>query len=121
MDQREAAWDRVHEALPARWRLSLPARDPLTARWSISAFRRDAGRLTKAQTVTGTGETEVDALSDLDDQLLGVPRPDGGRLEELRRRARLAYIAGAEDGSARNAGRPLTGDELEGVVRRFPG
>lgn len=37
------------------------------------------------------------ALRDLDDRLRGVPKPDGGRLEELRRRLRQAYFEAAEE------------------------
>jgi hypothetical protein len=46
--------------------------------------------------VAGTGEDETAALRDLDDRLRGVPKPDGTRLDELRRRLRLAYMGGAE-------------------------
>jgi hypothetical protein len=54
--------------------------------------------------VTGTGVDEVAALRDLDDRLCGVPKPDGGRLEELNRRLRQAYFAGAEEASRRGSG-----------------
>ena len=37
------------------------------------------------------------------------------------RRQRLAYVDGAEECSRDNIGRSLTVDELEGVLRRFPG
>ena len=56
-------------------------------------------------TVSGTGEDETTALRDLDDRLRGVPKPDGGRIDELRRRLRLAYIKGPEDWSREHAAR----------------
>jgi hypothetical protein len=67
------------------------------------------------------GEDEVAALRDLDDQLRGVPRPDGGRMEELRRRMRLAYVQGAEDWSRQERSRALTEDELGRVLDNDPG
>jgi hypothetical protein len=42
-------------------------------------------------------------------------------LEELRQRLRLAHVDGAEEWSRDNVGRSLTVDELERVLRRFPG
>ena len=47
--------------------------------------------------------------------------PDGGRLEELNRRLRQAYVEGAEEQSRRQGGRGLTAEELERVLRRYPG
>ena len=61
------------------------------------------------------------ALRDLDDRLRGVPKPDGGRLEELNRRLRQASLQGAEENSRRRLGRGLTAEELERVLRRYPG
>ena len=43
-----------------------------------------------------------------------------GQLADLMRRARLAYMAGAEEQSQRALGRALTADELAGVIRRAP-
>jgi len=42
-------------------------------------------------------------------------------MDELRRRARLVYLDGAEERLQRDLGRGLTSDELVGVVPRFPG
>jgi hypothetical protein len=67
--------------------------------------------------VTGTGTDEVAALRDLDDRLRGVPKPDGGRLEELNRRLRHAYLDGTEEHSRRRLGRGLTAEELERALR----
>jgi hypothetical protein len=43
------------------------------------------------------------------------------RRRELNRRLRLAFIAGAEERSLRELGRPLTADELRRVLERYPG
>lgn len=43
------------------------------------------------------------------------------RLSPLNRRLRMEYLAGAERRSRRALGRPLTADELAGVLRRYPG
>jgi hypothetical protein len=40
-------------------------------------------------------------------------------VEELRRRIRLAYVEGAEERSLMVEGRPLTREELKGVLDRF--
>ena len=60
------------------------------------------------------------ALRDLDERLRG--RVDAGLgMVERRRRLRLAYVEGAEEWSRDNIGRSLTGNELEGVLRRYGG
>jgi hypothetical protein len=43
--------------------------------------------------------------------------PRGRRLDE---RLRAEFIKGAEEDSQRRLGRPLTREELERVLRRFP-
>ncbi len=40
---------------------------------------------------------------------------------ELNRRLRMAFIAGAEERSRHELGRPLTADELRRVLARYPG
>jgi len=118
--EREAAWGAVHEALPARWQVGpVTLREPTAGVWSVTAIGPHPGRGKMPQTVTGTGQDEIAALRELDDRLRGVPHPDGGRLNELRRRLRLAYIEGAEDWSREHAGRGLTTDELRRVAARF--
>jgi hypothetical protein len=69
---REAAWDAVHEALPARWHVGPPGYDPGTGRWRVAAVGPHPGRGRVPPSVTGSGEDEVAALRDLDDQLRGV-------------------------------------------------
>jgi hypothetical protein len=66
------------------------------------------------------GEDELAALGDLDDRLRGVPKPDGGRLDELRRRARLSHLQGAEETWQALEGRSMSADELGRVIDRAP-
>jgi hypothetical protein len=125
---REGAWDAVHEALPARWCVGRPSYDPGVLRpdgyrgaWSVTARGPHPGRGRVPQTVTGTGDDETAALRDLDDRLRGVPKPDGGRMDELRKRLRMAYDEGAETWAAQNLGRTLDSEELERVIGRYLG
>jgi hypothetical protein len=50
-----------------------------------------------------------------------VASPVTHRLSPLNRRLRMQFLAGAEEGSHRRLWRGLTTDELEGVLRRYPG
>lgn len=79
------------------------------------------GRGRMPQTVLGTGEDETAALHALDDRLRGVTKPDGGQMDELRRRLRLAYLDGAEAWNLDNVGRRLTTDDLGRVLGRYVG
>jgi hypothetical protein len=113
---REEAWNAVHEALPARWRLGPPTYSPADHRWEVCARGETHGRHGDPPiTATGFGKDEKAALRDLDHRLRGVPQPDGSRLEELRRRARLAYFQGAVDRCPE-----MTAAELERVIARAP-
>jgi hypothetical protein len=49
------------------------------------------------------------------------PTSNSHRLGELNRRLRVAFIAGAEERSRETMGRGLTDEELERVLRRYPG
>lgn len=82
---------------------------------------RTLGRGKVPQTVTGTGADEIEALQDLVDALSGIPTPNGGRMDELRRSLRLAYVDGAEEWTRQNVGRSMTPDELAGVLERYTG
>lgn len=117
----EAAWAAVHEALPARWQVGPALYSPGDRAWHVSAHGPHPGRGRTPQTVTGTGEVELAALRDLNDQLRGVPQPDGSRTEELNRRLRFAYLDGAEEYALQAHARGLTTDELERVLRQYPG
>ena len=120
-NHRDAAWSAVHEALPARWQVGPAAYDPGRRAWLVSAHGPHPGRGKTPTTVTGRGEDEVAALRHLDDQLRGVPQPDGSRMEELNRRLRFAYLDGADERSREGHRRGLTADELERVLRDYPG
>ena len=120
-DSHHAAWSAVHKALPARWHVGPPTYDPGRHAWVVAAHGPLPGHGKAPEVVTGTGVDEVAALHDLDDRLPGVPRPDGGRLEELNRRLRQAYLSGAEEHSREHEGRGLTAEELERVLRHYPG
>jgi hypothetical protein len=117
---REEAWDAVHEALPARWAVGLPSQHPSSMTWSITARGPHPGRGKHPQTVTGSGEDETAALRDLDDRLRGSAMPVG-RMDDLRARLRLAYVAGAEEWTRGDLGRGMTREELDGIVTRFEG
>lgn len=114
--------DAVHEALPARWRVGQASiEDPTTGRWSVSAIGPHPSRGKIPQHVTGRGVTEAEVLRDLDDQLRGVPKPNGTRLDELRRRVRFVYLDAAEEWTLQKVGRRLTRDELGRVIGRYAG
>ena len=59
MTDREAAWDAVHEALPAGWTVGPPTYDPGVRGWSVTARSLAHSRHRPPQTVTGTGVDEI--------------------------------------------------------------
>jgi hypothetical protein len=121
VDEREEAWGRLHEAIPARWHVGLPSFDPGRPGWSISAVGPHPGRGKLPVYVTGFGDDELSAIRDLDGRLRGE-RGDGPRkLDELRTRLRLAYLRGAEEWTRADAGQGLTDEQLVRVLRQFPG
>ena len=67
MNDREQAWDTVHERLPAGWRTAPPTFDPATRLWSVTALGPKLGcrRGKPPATVTGEGPDELEALRDL--------------------------------------------------------
>jgi len=82
------AWDVLYESLPARWHIGKPTYDTRGAGWSVTGWgpTLDGGEV--PQSVTGTGDTEVAALRDLDARFRGVTRPDRGRMDEFRHQLR---------------------------------
>jgi hypothetical protein len=52
-------------------------------------------------------------------ELRGAP-PDARR-RRLSERLRAEFIAGAHEESRKQTGRPMTAEELERVLRRYPG
>ena len=95
--------------------------DPPTGMWSVTARAAHPRRRKVPQTVSGTGADETAALRDLDDRLGGVPKPDGTRLDQLRRRLRLASVERAESYIRENDGPGMTRDELGRVIGRYAG
>jgi hypothetical protein len=47
--------------------------------------------------------------------------PRRNRRQRFKERARLEYLAGAEEDWRRKTGRQMTAEELERVIRRYPG
>lgn len=124
----ETAWDAVHEALPARWRVGpitfdagAVSADSFLGAFKVTARGPHPGRGKMPQTVTGTGSTEIGALRALGGRLRGVPQPDGGQMDHLRQRLRLAFVQGAEGWSHEYSGRGLSNAELDGVLTRYRG
>ena len=70
------------------------------------------------ETITGTGEDELAAMTDLRIRLDERRRAE--KLAEIDRRGRAAFLEGAEERSRTVEGRPLTADELERVTKRYP-
>jgi hypothetical protein len=81
---------------------------------------RSRGRGRMPQTVTGTGEDDIAALRALDDRLRGREDADG-RLDELVRGFRPAYVDGAEAWTRENVGRGLTSAEMGRSLRDIHG
>jgi hypothetical protein len=104
MDEREEAWGRLHEALPARWRVGLPSYDPGRHAWSISAIGPHPGRGKIPICVRGNGEDELEAVRDLDGRLRGERNEGPRKLDELRARLRLVYVDGPMTGHAWSSG-----------------
>ncbi len=76
---------------------------------------RGRGSLAKdrAERATGTPRVTVGEGRSRD--------PDRERHQRLNERLRAEFIAGAEEDSRRRLGRGLTPEELERVLRRYPG
>ena len=47
--------------------------------------------------------------------------PRRNRRQRFKERARLEYLAGAEQEWRKRTGRPMTAEELERALRRYPG
>ena len=47
--------------------------------------------------------------------------PRRSRRQRFKERARLEYLAGAEEKWRKRTGRPMTAEELERVLRHYPG
>jgi hypothetical protein len=116
--ERERVWVRVQAALPTDWRVGPATYNPGRGRWTVSSWSPVRGRRRPPEhTLTGEAVDEVGAVTDLAMAL--EERARSKRVDQLDRRGRLAYVAGAEEES-RRLGRPLTDEELDRVLRRFP-
>jgi hypothetical protein len=94
--------------------------DPGRHQWSVTAVSpKYSGRLRPPAAVVGEGEDEMAALTDLVLKLRDLR--DVERRMALEAKVRAAYLEGAAEDSQRRPGRPLTREELDRVLRRFPG
>jgi hypothetical protein len=90
--------------------------------WWVTARGPDPKRGKAPKTVSGRGEDEAAALRDPDAVLRGDKPGPGSRLDEIRQRLRLEYLAGAEEWTREHIGRPMTEAELAGERGyRMPG
>ena len=118
-DPRHRAWDDIHELLPVGWQVEPTSYDPGSRRWTVVARAPNTGvRGRPPETVTGEGDDELTALTELVRQLRVLVRP--GQMADLERRARQAFLAGAAAQSRQSLDRGLTDEELERVARRYP-
>jgi hypothetical protein len=65
VDDREAAWDRLHDALARLpgWSASTPQRDPLTGTWTATVVDlKPRGRGATRESLTAGGATEAEAV-----------------------------------------------------------
>jgi hypothetical protein len=121
-DARERAWAAVHDAIAAMpgWAVSPTSYHGEAATWHVAAVDlRPTGRQAKREAITATGATEMAALDALagllEDRMVADPRA------VLNRELRAAFVEGAEEDSRRRLGRGLTEEELERVLRHYPG
>ena len=92
---------------------------PGTGRWTYTARGPHPGRGKHPETITGTGEEELAAMTDLAIRLDERQRAE--KLDAIDRRGRAAFLDGAEEQSQTVEGRPLTAEELERVTKRYSG
>jgi hypothetical protein len=116
--ERERTWFRLHAALPKGWRTGPASYDLGRHCWTVAAWSPVGGRRhPPEETLMGSGVDELAAVTDLAMTLEERARADA--FAGVEQRGRLAYLAGAEE-EFRRLGRPLTDEELERVLRRFP-
>ena len=111
------AWDALYDSLPPRWHVGRPTYDAADATWCVTAW----GTGDPPASVTGTGDTELAALRDLDERLRGVARPNRSRMDEFRHQLRMACVDGAEAFSRETLERGLTTNELGRLIQRYEG
>jgi len=104
--------------LPEWWAVGPTSYDPGIGRWSYTTRGPHPGRGKYPETITGTGEDELAAMTDLRIRL--DERRKAERLDDIDRRGRAAFLEGAEAQSQAAEGRQLMADELERVTKRYP-
>ena len=117
--KRERAALDVLNLLPEWWAVGPTSYDPGTGRWTYTARGPHPGRGKHPETITGTGEEELAAMTDLAIRLDERQRAE--KLDAIDRRGRAAFLDGAEEQSQTVEGRPLTAEELERVTKRYSG
>ena len=98
--KRERAALDVLGLLPEWWAVGPTSYDPGTGRWTYTARGPHPGRGKYPETITGTGEDELAAMTDLRIRLDERRRAE--KLEEIDRRGRAAFLEGAEERSRRS-------------------
>ena len=111
---RERAALDVMVLLPEWWAVGPTSYDPGTGRWSFTARGPHPGRGKMPETIIGTGEDELAAMTDLAIRLDERRRSD--QLAAIDRRGRAAFLDGAEERPMTVEGRPLTAYELKRVT-----
>ena len=112
-EPRHRSWDDIRELLPVGWQVGPTSYEPGNRRWTVVARAANTGvRGKPPETVVGEGEDELHALTELALKLgeMACPR----QMADLERRARQAFLAGAEEHSRRDQGPGLTDEELGG-------
>ena len=92
--KRERAALDVLALLPEWWAVGPTSYDPGIGRWSFTARGPHPGRGKYPETITGTGEDELAAMTDLRIRLDERRRVD--KLADIDRHARAALLEGAE-------------------------
>jgi hypothetical protein len=90
--------------------------DPGTGRWTYTARGPHPGRGKYPETITGTGEDELAAMTI---SASGSTSADAPTSSPIDRRGRAAFLEGAEAPSKAAEGRPLTSEELNRVTKRY--
>ena len=91
--KRERAALDVLERLPSWWVVGPTSYDPGNGRWSVTARGPHPGRGKYPETITGTGEDELAAFTDLRIRL--DERRGAEKLGQIDRRGHGAFLEGA--------------------------
>jgi hypothetical protein len=86
-------------AVLPEWWVGPTSYDPGIGRWSYTARGSHPGRGKDPETITGTGEDELAAMTDLRIRL--HERRKAERQDNIERRGRVAFLEGAEENGHR--------------------